>query len=150
MKLTRGMFGTEFGGPTEASKLFGLRTGQMRCGYESPRAHNGGWYNQAGEKLGWGDLRPDDFKRIQQLLEPGQMFLVLGEHDSFWNFVSRASVIGSMATTTPDMDAPGAEYVAEKAWYVITPEFVRHINEYGNPRDDEMSRDEAKKLILGT
>lgn len=153
MKLTKGMFGSEFGQPTpeqtEAQKHFGVRTGQMRCGYESPRTHNGGWYNQAGEKLGWGDLDSNDFRTIQQKLEPGQMFLVLGEHDSFWNFVTRVGIIGSDSTTTPDVNAPGPEYVAEKAWHIITPEFIRHINDYDNPRDGEMSREEVKKLILG-
>lgn len=116
MQLTKGMYGTQFmatrGGP------FGLECGQMH-GLRKI-THNSGWYNKLGEKLGWGDLSADDFRRIAAELPEGELFIVLGEHDSFWNFVVRnPGIIGSMCATTPTVEAPGVQYVAEKCCYII-------------------------------
>ena len=48
-----------------AKGLFGLRCGQLRG---KQVAHNGGWYNGLGEKIGWGDLSQDDLSRIASQL----------------------------------------------------------------------------------
>ena len=114
-QLTQGMFGTEFRKRPETA-LFGLHCGQIR-GREF--VHNGGWYNRAGEKLGWGDLSLVDFQKIAEGLEEGELFIILAESDSFWNFVERPGIIGSMAVVKPTADAPGVDYVAEKAMYII-------------------------------
>lgn len=113
-RLTKGLYGHQFG-PT--SNLFGLHCGQIRG---KDFVHNGGWYNRLGEKLGWGDLSTDDFFRIRRELEEGEMFIILGESDSFWNFVTRPGLLGHNAVTKPDVEAPGVDYVAEKARYIIT------------------------------
>jgi len=119
VRLTPGMFGREFGPRVETP--FNLHTGQMRS---QEIAHNGGWFNQEGERLGWGDLAAEDFVNIQRTLEPGDMFFVLGESDSFWNFVRNIGPIGSMCSTSPTIDKPGVEYVRERFMYLITPERI--------------------------
>ena len=83
-QLIKGMYGHEFK-PT--CNLFGLYCGQMRGG-DAKMTHNSGWYNKSGEKLGFGDLSVKDFKKISKELEKDELFIILGESDSFWNFVT--------------------------------------------------------------
>jgi len=153
-RLIKGMFGSEFDPAKDT--LFGLRCGQMR-GREI--CHNAGWYNTAGEKLGWGDLHSDDFQRISSELEDGELFIVLGESDSFWEFVTRPGLIGSMSAVKPDVQAPGVEYVAEKCYVIIAPEQVFYVSRYGDRVGETIdfrgipatvvNRDEAKTLVAG-
>ncbi|OGJ57988.1 hypothetical protein A3H22_03280 [Candidatus Peribacteria bacterium RIFCSPLOWO2_12_FULL_55_15] len=112
----KGMYGTEF---LHASHLFGLSCGQMRSG-PNKVTHNSGWYNRHGEKLGWGDLSSDDYLRISRELQYGEHFVILGEQDSFQNFVGRTWITWSMADTKPDEESPGIDYVAERTICVIT------------------------------
>lgn len=116
MQLTKGVYGTEF--HPSGDNTFGLRCGQMRS--KNQLTHNGGWYNGLGEKLGFGDLSADDMLRIFTEIEPGEVFIVLSESDSFWNFVTRPGLIGSMSAVKADAQAPGVDYVVEKAMYAIT------------------------------
>ena len=157
-QLTKGLYGHQF---ENASQLFGLRCGQIRG---KDFVHNGGWYNKAGEKLGWGDLSVEDFQRIRRELEEGEMFIILGESDSFWNFVERPGLLGHNAVTKPDVEAPGVDYVAAKARYIITkrPEdgFGMYVvNDY-SPKEDQvnldglmfhaMKREDAKAFLTST
>lgn len=132
-QLTKGMYGSQF---ERASRLFGLSCGQIRG---KDFVHNGGWYNKAGEKLGWGDLAIEDFQKIRRELEDGELFIILGEQDSFWNFVTRPGIIGSMAQVKPDVEAPGVDYVAEKARFVITKDGYFFVSDY--PREEWFNRD---------
>jgi len=123
MKLSKEMFGREFS-PNQ-NNPFGLHTGQMRAG---SFIHNGGWYNANGEKLGWGDLSIKDVKEIKNNLETKQVFIVLGEHESFWNFVTyNPGVIGAMCETAPDASAPGPGYVYKHMRYAITKDAVWNV-----------------------
>jgi hypothetical protein len=106
-RLTKGMYGSE---RRPTGDLFGLRCGQI-C-FKNKIVHNGGWYNKSGEKLGWGDLSREDFERISKELEHGESFIVLNEQDSFWKF---ATMHGG-----PKVEAPGIDYVAQHAKYVIS------------------------------
>ncbi|MEK7595986.1 MAG: hypothetical protein AAB564_00320 [Patescibacteria group bacterium] len=131
-QLTNGMYGHEF---YSTSNLFGLRCGQMRGG-DTKMTHNSGWYNKSGEKLGFGDLSTKDFQRISSELENGELFIILGELDSFWNFVIRPSLIGSMARTKPTVEASGVDYVAEHARYVIARNQLYRIDRYGDSKEE--------------
>ena len=131
-QLTKGMYGHEF---HSTSDLFGLRCGQMRGG-DAKMTHNSGWYNKSGEKLGFGDLSTKDFQRISSELEDGELFIILGESDSFWNFVTRPGLIGSMAQTKPTVEAPGVDYVAEHAMYVIARNQLYRIDRYGDSKEE--------------
>lgn len=122
--LIKGMFGTEFS-PT--STPFSLCTGQMRA---TQITHNSGWYNAAGEKLGWGDLGVRDFRSIQANLEDREVFIILGEQDSFWNFVTDFGTLGSLCETKPTVEAPGKEYVERHMTYVITRNDMFRISNY--------------------
>ncbi|TSC58283.1 MAG: hypothetical protein Greene041619_714 [Candidatus Peregrinibacteria bacterium Greene0416_19] len=126
MQLTKGMYGSEF---RRQSDLFGLRCGQMRSG-TGKLTHNSGWYSAAGEKLGFGDLSKDDLLRVSAELDDGELFIVLGEQDSFWNFVTRPGIIGSQAQTKPDVEAPGREYVAAKCMILVQKGQVHFVNDY--------------------
>lgn len=153
MRLTKGMYGSEF---NLKSDLFGLACGQMRCG--GKLTHNSGWYNKSGEKLGWGDLSVADFARIRDGLEEGELFIILCEGDSFWNFVKHnPGIIGSMCKTAPTADAPGVEYVAEHAAYIISTKEVCYVaHKWDTRRGPEnvlglivqsIGRDDVQKII---
>ncbi len=89
-------------------KTMGLTVSQMRCPEDV--AHNGGWYDQTGRKIGWGDLSRRDLPNIMSSLKDGEVFFVLGEYDSFWE-CSRRGV---------DEHNPGLEYVLNYARYAVT------------------------------
>lgn len=150
MRLTQGMYGSQF---DRKDSLFGLCCGQIR--YPDDAAHNGGWYNQAGEKLGWGDLSQADVFRIGCELEPGEMFIVLSESDSFWNFVTKLGMVGPMHEVQPTAEAPGVEYVAKSCRYIILRGRVLWVQDErpgwarANSELHHITRDEARKLMLG-
>jgi len=151
--LTQAMYGTEF---NPASRLFGLRCGQMRS--TSKVVHNGGWYNRRGEKLGWGDLSTTDFLNIQAELPELELLVVLEEEDSFWKFVTHnPGVIGSMCSTTPTIDAPGVGYVATHCSFIVSSTELYHIEddsrttgvfEYCNLKFKRLGRAQARNLMV--
>lgn len=151
-QLTKGMYGTEF---DQKSGLFGLLCGQMRV--LNRMGHNCGWYNKAGEKLGFGDLSAEDLRRISEELEEGEVFVVLGEHDSFWHFVTRPGITGGMSARSADESAPGVEYVAKKCTYIITRDGISFVTDYGRGETERNINDlqvkvltrEAAKAMLG-
>ena len=114
-QLTPGIYGTEF---KSVRGPFGLRCGQMRS---NSLVHNAGWYNRNGEKIGWGDLTNENILEIIDGLEDGELFIVLGEMDSFWKFVEQHGTIGSMCQRSEKEAQPGIEYIAEKARIVVSP-----------------------------
>ena len=97
-RLTVGMYGDGRNEPF--SKLFGIRTGQSG----SSLAHNAGWYNRAGERLGIGSLSADDMERISSELEEDELFIVLPErHVEIFNWF------------------PGVDFVVEHCGFIISP-----------------------------
>lgn len=88
-------------------KAMGLHVGQMRCPEDV--AHNGGWYNREGRKLGWGDLSQRDLPNISHNLKDGEVFFVLGEYDSYWECRERCV----------DEQNPGIEYVLNYARFAV-------------------------------
>lgn len=111
----------------ESRNALGIVTGQIRA---EDYVHNGGWYNGRGEKIGWGDLSRLDFKKIhdQMKLSPGEMFIVLGEHASFWNFVSMSREGGgSSASVDANEVNPGVEYIGFNARWLINSSGVFHF-----------------------
>ena len=102
-RLTMGMYGTEFNAVPNG--LFGLSCGKLQAGCV---VRDAGWYNVQGEKLGWGDLTPDDFRRIAAELEPDEMFIILDKYGSHFDL-------------PPGVDEakPGTDYICDKCLYVI-------------------------------
>ncbi len=144
-RLTKGMFGHEFGRPGEASSLFGLRCGQIRS---KDYVHNGGWYNRQGEKLGWGDLSLDDLQRIEQQLEEGELFIILYEADSFRAFVRSPGIIGSRSVVNPDIEAPGVQFVAERCCIIIAHGRLCYVDRYGEQREKSFACDGVRFEVL--
>jgi len=146
LQLKKGMYGSEL---LPTGELFGLHCGQARS--EDKLAHHAGWYNQSGEKLGWGDLDSSDFMRISDGLNSGEIFIILSGEDSHGNFV-KGGIINR------DEEAPGIDYVAQKAVYAIVSGKFYLINPYGNPNDkvfqkngisfELLTPDEMKNLIV--
>lgn len=125
-QLVKGMYGNQF---ENKSTLFGLHCGQLRGG-PNKFTHNSGWYNKAGEKLGWGDLSFSDIRRISRKISNEELFIILGECDSFWEFVTyNSGTVGSECATNPRIEAPGIEYVAEKCRYIIAKSRLYCIDE---------------------
>ena len=125
MRLVRDYYGSEF---NRDGDLFGIFCGQMRGG--NHYVHNCGWYNLRGEKIGWGDLSHDDMKRIAKELWVDEAFLILRERDSFWNFVEKPGMIGSMSKVNASEQNPGLEYVLEHLAYAILPSKVYRMDSY--------------------
>lgn len=108
---------------------FGITTGQMRGG---ELIHNGGWYDASGKKIGWGDMVGDDLRKIASELKEDEKFIVLGEQDSFWNFVRRPGIIGAMADVdTPSEQDPGMNYIREHARWIVIPGKIYCVRKYG-------------------
>jgi len=141
MRLTKGLYGHEF---QSASTLFGLCCGQMRSG-AGHSIHNGGWYNHLGEKIGWGDLSSTDLARISNELSSDEIFVVLPESASFWNFVKKVGPIGSMCTTEPTEKAPGVDYIRKHCFYIIKPGKVIRVNDYSEPASGDILRKDVSK-----
>jgi hypothetical protein len=104
--------------PRSTNNLFGLRSGQM-C-RKGKLTHNSGWYNKAGEKLGWGDLSTHDVARIAVGLEAGELFVILSESDSYWN--PRKNGISE--------SAPGVAYIAMHAMFIIASGYVYSVDRW--------------------
>jgi hypothetical protein len=127
----------------QGSHLFGLSDGQMRRG-DSKITHNSGWYNKAGEILGWGgDLSAGDMKRIQEGLELNELFIILSNQDARY-----------ARSGKPDLDAPGITYVAGHCRYIIDRERIYVIQQFKESSwtidgitPEIISRTKAKKII---
>ena len=125
----------------------GLSSSQMRS---QATFHNAGWYATSGEKLGWGDLAPDDIEHIKATLTGGEMLIVLYESDSFWNFVTNnPGLTGGHCTTSDDEADPGLGYLLEKACAVFTPGKLRR-KYYGEKWEDGFEEEFAKALGIET
>jgi len=114
-QLKKGMYGEE---QRQTGDLFGIRCGQLRS--IEKITHNSGWYNIKGEKLGWGDLSAQDFRRISAEIDPNEVFFVLSEHASHGAFMTEKEVLDPLTGKEVKEDAPGINYVAEHAMYIIT------------------------------
>lgn len=123
MKLQAGMFDHSTYPGDPGYGVMGLRYGQMRC---PELIHNGCWYNGRGERIGYGDLDPTDFLRIQAEMDPDDTFIVLYEGDGTYSFESNARSMG-LDTWVSD---PGVAYLAKYAALMITKDrgtvFVDH------------------------
>ena len=115
------------------SKFAGLAEGQIR---KNNFVHNGDWYNQEGVKLGWGDLSPEDFLKISEGLNEGELFIIFFESYYLSTFVTyRSGANGSMYMVNPDAENPGVKFVSENCAYIIAKGqfyFVDRIGEVGN------------------
>lgn len=143
-QLTKGMYGTEF---ERTGNTFGLRCGQMHS--EGKVTHNSGWYNKKGEKLGWGDLSADDFRRISIELDESEVFLVLSERDSFWNFiVTSPGPTHQSSDTRPESEAPGIDYVMAHAVYIVVRNGLYYVNRYGGTDAEDREENGLRFKLL--
>lgn len=120
------------------NKLFNTKDSPMMIGRfnihnEQKRTrdfiHNGGWYDKTGKKIGFGDLDISDLKYIRDNLQEGEIFIILGESDSFWKFVSFEGNFQKVSTKEKN---PGIKYIREKAKWVIVPGKIYHYSKYNN------------------
>lgn len=121
-QLTRGMFG--MGDvrvdPRVARATFGFSSGHCT---NPDFVHNGSWHNKVGEWLGWGDLSPADLRRVMDVLEEGEMFVVLYEGH-------RPRVQGQPDTTPT--------YLAKKARHVVVKGDLYVVDHLGYYSDKEV------------
>jgi hypothetical protein len=124
MKLTQGIYAR-----LGKDKPFGLRCDQMRC---PELCHNAGWFNLAGEKLGFGDLSAEDFVRIAAELGREEVFLVIPESASHWD----------LQKNLPGADpwAPGTEYVLDNVYWAVLPGY--EVGTVYSESDDMRGTDE--------
>lgn len=125
----------------------GCKSGRM-CG-TGHRVHNGGWYNAAGEKIGWGDLDDDDLRRLADEMPRNGLLFILGEQDSFWKFVTfNPGIIGDMCQTSADEKLPGMDYIFDKVMIIIVAGAWHIVDRYGfsNTRNT-ISADKMRELV---
>ena len=149
----------EYGRPYSRRGRFGLMCGQMR-GRSCRVMKNAGWYDAAGRKLGWGDLSDADMRRIAAGLRKGELFIVLSETASWWEFVT---FIGRGKKRRMKVSrrekAPGKKYLAEKASHILAPRKPLLVDRFGRlkRRRVRVSRltfavirgDETDRIIIG-
>ncbi len=134
--LTKGIYGTALQ-PLDGP--FGLRRGQRRV---ERFYHNAGWFNRTGEKLGWGDLSPDDIRKIMSELPEDEIFIIIAEN------------------STPRDDVIDRQYVIKNASYIISPNRLVAVRQYLPPGSsvevnilglaaNMVDPTEARRLILG-
>lgn len=147
-QLTKGMYGSEFS--PELNQPFGLRCGQMRP--MKGLIGNAGWYNRAGEKLGFGDIGSRDLQTIANELAPNEVFAIVPEQDSYWAFVYPKKGFDLQE------EAPGPDYVAQHAVYIVMQNEVLYISasrpdgevfESNGVKIRCINRDMARVLLLG-
>lgn len=145
-RLKRGMYGSEF---KRTSNLFGIHCGQMRSGKDK-RVHNGGWYNKFGEKLGWGDLSIQDFISIRGSLREDELFIILKEDASYWNFVSFQGK--NRVFLAKKESYPGISYVVRHCIYIIASDSIYSVRDFEVGEDElemrSVLRSEAEKLVI--
>lgn len=105
MSLTKGLYSKNLGTP----KRFGLVLGRIVYNREIRICKNAGWYNKKGEKLGWGDLETNDLIRIASNLQDDELFIILPELKSYWDFQGNSE----------DDSCYDIEYIAEKAVFIL-------------------------------
>jgi hypothetical protein len=126
--------------PDADDRPFGMQYGQIQCRPEKI-THNSGWYNGAGEELGFGDLSDENALTLCRELEDGDLFVVLSEEDT------------ARYTTTP-----GPEYVADRCMMVIALGRMFKVDCYGEMPPgkralgraifETITKEEARALIL--
>ncbi|HBO99661.1 MAG: hypothetical protein UU48_C0006G0113 [Candidatus Uhrbacteria bacterium GW2011_GWF2_41_16] len=119
-RLTKRMYYQRLDGQTfhESSTLFGLQNGRI-CEFERV-LHDARWYNRYGEKLGWGDLVPEDFERIASGLKSDELFIILRKVDMYRDSYVRA---GS------DEDHPPLEYLLRECLFIIRSKEIFEITD---------------------
>lgn len=150
-RLRKGMYR---GGKDLLNSLFSLFNGQSR---PIAQVINAGWYNVAGEKLGFGDLDSGDLVRIAKGLENGELFLVLAPADAFWHFIRKEGDC-LRGIIDPREESPGQEYVAGKCVFILAQDFIYKLEDHFLPYQvrhlsgvdfKEISREEAGRMVLG-
>jgi len=130
MRLTHNMY------RNQNCNLFGLTEGQLRF---EDIVHNGSWYNDRGEKLGWGDLNPQDLKNIANGLVEGESFYILSESVSYWAFVTKVNSDLSHEVL-PDVTSPGIDFVQKHAIFLIEPNKVSVIFDRRYYSDEQIKK----------
>lgn len=85
-----------------------------------------GWYDQSGSWVGWGDLTHREMATIAETLAAGERFIILHEEDSFRRFLR--SSLPSFMSSARNEDAPGINYVATHALFIIEPRFIFRVD----------------------
>lgn len=142
MKLTKGMYGTQL---EPRVGLFGLHCGQL-CSGLVRIFKNAGWYNKRGERLGWGDLSQKNLREIFKEIPDGEIFIILGETDAFWNFVTKLGVVGSLCKTKSRIQAPGIDYVFNKCRAIVARNKLYYVINDGTKERDMKSERGAWKV----
>jgi hypothetical protein len=122
VRLTKGCYGNQ----TDAKATpFGFLNEQMRT---NGILNNAGWFNGAGEKLGFGDLSISDFDTIAKNHHADDIFLVCSEFDTSWNMPNHL-----------DSQAPGLDYIMKNCiWAVYNNRIIKVRNTISKSIDDDM------------
>ncbi len=94
---------------------FGLTNGQQK---NQAVLHNAGWFNQDGEKLGYGDVTLTDIRNIHfGLASDNECFAILSEKATGWNL-----------PTQLNSAEPGPDYIKANALWFVTTSGMYHFD----------------------
>jgi hypothetical protein len=117
----------------ESDPPFGLECGQ-EC--REALARKSGWYNQRGERIGWGDLTVQQMMRISREIGRKELFIVLPEVASF----SRHQPLSYRRRfgTEFNEEAPGLGHIIAKATFIVDRYNIYMVDRY-KPSDKNSS-----------
>lgn len=116
-------------------EIFDLKIGQICQDKAKKVTHRSRWYTEYGERVGYGDLSIDDFRKIASKLNSKKLFIVLPESSSEWDDTSVKSV----------------DHLAQHALYVITSSTMlsveRHPRVKNSPIFNFVNKKELRELL---
>lgn len=133
---------------------FGLTNGQMRS-FEHTVAHNGVWFNRAGERIGCGDLNLFDLPTISANLRRDDAFFVLHESDGYgehgrkdmapYSWLDPVTGEEQLATN----ERPGPNWMVTKAcWLVLPCMRFYHCDSWKSPAKAEYTVEHMEGISL--
>lgn len=113
--LTKGVYGLE----TDSNKTpFRFLNGQIRT---DSVINNAGWFNLAGEKIGYGDLSMQDLQTISASIPKDECFFALSEFATSWSM-------------PPEMNAsePGKNFVLDHCIWAVSSNAIPNSTPYSS------------------
>ncbi len=136
-RLTKGVFVNPLPG---TPRLFGLKLGQIK---QNAVIKSAGWYNQNGERAGFGDLDLPDLERIAADIAPGDFFIALSREDA--NCFVHPLMPGKKTLPQSNIEHPGQKYILEKARYIIAADHIYLVQKRGKKKNTDVSRNNEKR-----
>ncbi len=136
-RLMKGVFVNPLPG---TPRLFGLKLGQIK---QNAVIKSAGWYNQNGERAGFGDLDLPDLERIAADIAPGDFFIALSREDA--NCFVHPLVPGKKTLPQSNIEHPGQKYILGKARYIVAGDHIYLVQKRNKEKNTDASRNNEQR-----